>query len=97
MHSFHIDVCQNPELRKSLAGLTQAAQGVLVSLHQYCEGWKRHQSLWKSDKAAALDKFQVLHPSIFTHLWHAGGQEHLLKYGIFQGGPNTIIVHSCSR
>lgn len=60
MHNFHIDVCQNPELRKHLTALTQAAQAVLVSLHQYCEGWKRHQSLWKSDKAAALDKFQVL-------------------------------------
>lgn len=60
MHSFHIDICQNPDLRKSLTGLTHAVQTVLVALHQYCESWKRHQNLWKSDKAAALDKFQVL-------------------------------------
>ncbi|BDA41784.1 probable Dynein-1-alpha heavy chain, flagellar inner arm I1 complex [Coccomyxa sp. Obi] len=62
VHSFYIDICQNPELRKSLTGLTQAAQTVLVALHQYCESWKRHQSLWKSDKTAALDKFQAKQP-----------------------------------
>lgn len=66
VHSFYLDVCQSVELKKSLAALSQATQTVLVGLHRYCEGWKRHQSLWNTDKAVALDKFQV--PSGFASI-----------------------------
>lgn len=75
VHSFHLDICQSPELKKALLALSQAAQPVLVEVHQYADSWKRHQSLWKSDKAAALDRFKVYSKlcSIQSPLPKAGG------------------------
>ena len=60
VHSFHLDACQSPELRRALLGLTACAQRVLAGLGRTAEAWKRHQALWKSNKQLALDKFKVV-------------------------------------
>ena len=59
MHSFYLDTCQSPELRRAVLGLTSGAQRVLAGLGRAAEAWKRHQALWKSNKQLALDKFKV--------------------------------------
>ena len=59
VHSFHLDACSSPELRKAVLGLTQGVQRALAGLAGPVEAWRRHQPLWKGNRAIALDKFKV--------------------------------------
>lgn len=59
VHSFYLDACHSPELKKAMLGLMQGAQRVLLGLGCAAEAWKRHQALWKSNKRLALDRFQA--------------------------------------
>ena len=42
--------------------------------HRYVESWKRHQALWKTEKASVMDKFKMKHPT------NADFEEKLAKY-----------------
>ncbi len=59
MHSFYLDACASPELRKATLGLTQGVQRALAGLGRPLEAWRRHHALWKSNKGVALDKFKA--------------------------------------
>ena len=44
VHSFHLDACSSPELRKAVLGLTQGVQRALAGLAGPVEAWRRHQA-----------------------------------------------------
>lgn len=41
---------------------------------RYVDSWKRHQALWKTEKASVMDKFKIKHPT------NADFEEKLAKY-----------------
>lgn len=41
---------------------------------RYVDSWKRHQALWKTEKASVMDKFKMKHPT------NADFEEKLVKY-----------------
>lgn len=43
-------------------------------LGRYVDSWKRHQALWKTEKASVMDKFKMKHPT------NADFEEKLAKY-----------------
>lgn len=43
--------------------LNQAIQKAINSINRYSDSWRRHQSLWKTDKSSVLDKFKAKEPS----------------------------------
>lgn len=42
--------------------------------HRYVDSWKRHQALWKTEKASVMDKFKMKHPT------NTDFEEKLAKY-----------------
>ena len=42
--------------------------------YRYVESWKRHQALWKTEKASVMEKFKAKHPT------NADFEEKLAKY-----------------
>ena len=54
--------------------LNQSIQGTIGNVNRYIESWRRHQSLWKTDKASVLDKFRAKEPSCAAY------EEKLSKY-----------------
>ena len=59
VHSFYLDACASPELRRAVLALAQGVQHALAALAGPVEAWRRHQALWKSNKAVALEKVKV--------------------------------------
>ncbi len=58
---------------------------------RYVESWKRHQSLWKTEKASVLDKFKVKRPS------NASFEEKLAKYNKLAGEIWDQVQRHCGR
>ncbi|DBA95316.1 TPA: Dynein heavy chain cytoplasmic [Trebouxia sp. C0006] len=74
VHTFFTDVSQNPQIVKTMLNLTQSTQKVIFGITRYVESWKRHQALWKTEKASVMDKFKMKHPT------NADFEEKLAKY-----------------
>jgi dynein heavy chain len=72
--TFYWDVASNPAVIKSMLTLNQAIQKAIHGVGRYIEGWRRHASLWKTDKGSVLDKFKARDPPC------AEFEEKLAKY-----------------
>lgn len=62
--------------------LNQSIQKAISGVNKYAESWRRHQSLWKTDKNSVLDKFKARDPST------AQFEEKLSKYSKVCTGTN---------
>ncbi|KXZ49756.1 DHC2 protein [Gonium pectorale] len=60
--TFYWDVAANPQVIKTMLQLNQSIQKAITSVNKYAESWRRHQSLWKTDKSSVLDKFKARDP-----------------------------------
>ncbi len=74
---------------KTMLQLNQAIQKVINGVTRYIEGWRRHSQLWKTDKAAVLDKFKAREPSC------AEFEEKLAKYT--KVGPRGLAHATCPK
>ncbi|GFH18110.1 flagellar inner arm dynein 1 heavy chain alpha, partial [Haematococcus lacustris] len=72
--TFYWDVAGNPQVIKSMLMLNQSIQRAISGINRYIESWRRHQSLWKTDKSSVLDKFKASDPPC------AAFEEKLAKY-----------------
>ena len=72
--SFFMDIGSNPAVIKHMIALNQAVQKALGGVHKHMDAWRRHQSLWKLDKAAILEKYKAKAPH------HGSFEEKLSKY-----------------
>ncbi|PNH08033.1 Dynein-1-alpha heavy chain, flagellar inner arm I1 complex [Tetrabaena socialis] len=72
--TFYWDVAANPQVIKTMLQLNQSIQKAISSVNKYAESWRRHQSLWKTDKNSVLDKFKARDPAA------AAFEEKLSKY-----------------
>ena len=72
--TFYTDVASNPAIIKVSFTLNHTIQKTLHAVSRHIEGWRRHQSLWKQDKASILDKFAAKNPSCGEY------EEKLSKY-----------------
>ena len=59
VHSFHLDLRQNPEHRAMLEGVSAALQNTLSRVSQHIAVWRSLDALWMTDKAAAVEHLQV--------------------------------------
>ncbi len=59
MHSFHLDLRQNPEHRAMLEGVSAVLQKTLSRVSQHIAVWHSLDVLWMTDKAAAVEQLQV--------------------------------------
>ncbi len=59
VHSFHLDLRQNPEHRAMLEGVSVALQKTLSRVSQHIAVWRSLDVLWTTDKAAAVEQLQV--------------------------------------
>lgn len=57
-----------------LQGATIVLLLITAHAHRYVESWKRHQALWKTEKASVMEKFKAKHPT------NADFEEKLAKY-----------------
>jgi hypothetical protein len=51
--TFYWDVASNPGVIKAMLQLNQSIQKAISGVSRYVEGWRRHSTLWKTDKARA--------------------------------------------
>ena len=70
MHSFHLDLRQNPEQKTLLEGVAGALAGTLGKAGQHITAWRSLNALWTADKAAAVEQLKVvqLYPQPLTAL-----------------------------
>jgi hypothetical protein len=59
---------------KAMLALNHDIQKTISSINRYVDSWRRHQSLWKTEKSSVLDKFKTKDPS------NAEFEEKLAKY-----------------
>lgn len=59
---------------KTVLTLNHAIQRSISRINRYVESWKRHQSLWKTEKTTVLEKFKTKNPT------NAQFEEKLAKY-----------------
>ena len=59
MHSFHLDLRQNPEHKALLEGVSAALQKILGRVDQHMGAWRSLEMLWMTDKAAAVVQLKV--------------------------------------
>ena len=59
MHSFHLDLRQNPEHKALLEGVSAALQKTLGRVAQHLAAWRSLEALWMTDKAAAVEQLKV--------------------------------------
>ena len=57
-----------------MLALNHDIQKTISSINRYVDSWRRHQSLWKTEKSSVLDKFKTKDPS------NAEFEEKLAKY-----------------
>lgn len=57
-----------------MLALNHSIQKVISRINRYVESWKRHQSLWKTEKSSVLEKFKARDPT------NAQFEEKLAKY-----------------
>ena len=63
---------------------------------RYVDSWKRHQALWKTEKASVMDKFKIKHPS------NADFEEKLAKYAkladdVWRQASTTMLLTACKQ
>lgn len=61
-------------------------------MSRYVDSWKRHQALWKTEKASVMDKFKIKHPT------NADFEEKLAKYAkladdVWRQASITVVMH----
>ena len=61
VHSFHLDLRQNPEQKALLEGMAGALAGTLGKAGQHITAWRSLDALWTADKAAAVEQLKVVH------------------------------------
>jgi hypothetical protein len=61
VHSFHLDVRQNPEQKALLEGVARALAGTLGKAGQHVSAWQSLNALWTADKAATVKQLKVVH------------------------------------
>ncbi|NXR78423.1 DYH10 protein, partial [Pycnonotus jocosus] len=61
--SFYSDVSQSPLVIEQAVLITQNVHKLLASLSKYLNQWERYDLLWKSDKAAVLDRLAAEKPA----------------------------------
>ena len=59
VHSFHLDLPQNPEHKVLLEGVSAALQETLGRVAQHVLAWRSLDALWMTDKAAAAEQLKV--------------------------------------
>jgi len=59
VHSFHLDLHQNPQHRAMLEGVSAVLQKTLSRVSQHIAVWRSLDVLWMTDKAAAVEQLQV--------------------------------------
>lgn len=57
-----------------MLALNHSIQKAISRINRYLESWKRHQSLWKTEKSSVLEKFKARDPT------NAQFEEKLAKY-----------------
>lgn len=72
--TFYWDVASNPQVIKTMLQLNQSIQRTINGVMRYIDSWRRHQALWKSDKANVLEKFKQNEPPCSAF------EERLAKY-----------------
>jgi len=72
--TFYWDVAANPSVIKTMLTLNHSIQKTISGLNRYVESWRKHQTLWKQEKSAILEKFVAKGPSC------AEFEEKLSKY-----------------
>ncbi|GMH41526.1 hypothetical protein BSKO_09436 [Bryopsis sp. KO-2023] len=72
--TFYWDVAANPQVIKTMLTLNHSIQKAISGINRYVESWRRHQSLWKTEKTAVLEKFKARDPT------NAQFEEKLAKY-----------------
>ena len=60
VHSFHLDLRQNPEHRALLDGVSAALQKTLGRVAEHVSAWRSLDALWITDKAADVEQLKVL-------------------------------------
>lgn len=60
VHSFHLDLRQNPEHKALLEGVSAALQRTLGRVAQRMAAWRSLDALWMTDKAAGIEQLEVL-------------------------------------
>lgn len=59
MHSFHLDLRQNPEHKAQLEGIFAALQRGLGRAAQHVAAWRSLSAIWMTDKALAVQQLKV--------------------------------------
>ena len=59
MHSFHLDLRQNPEHKALLEGVSGALLKTLSKAQQNVAAWRSLDGLWMINKAAAVEQLKV--------------------------------------
>lgn len=72
--TFYWDVAGNPQVIRTMLQLNQSIQRTIAGVNRYADSWRRHQTLWKTDKGSVLDKFKARDPPA------AAFEEKLSKY-----------------
>ena len=62
LHSFHLDLRQNPEHKALLEGIFAALQRGLGRAAQHAAAWHGLSAIWMADKASAVLQLQVSDP-----------------------------------
>ncbi|KAG8456021.1 hypothetical protein GDO86_001999 [Hymenochirus boettgeri] len=65
--SFYNDIYQNPQIEEQARIINQNMHRILTSLTKYLNRWKRYRSLWKLDKAIAIEKFAARKPTCVSY------------------------------
>ena len=60
VHSFHLDLRQNPEHKALLDRVSAALQRTLGRVAQHVSAWRGLDALWTIDKAADVEQLKVL-------------------------------------
>eukprot|EP00798_Chlamydomonas_sp_ICE-L_P031817 gene31817-7021_t len=87
--NFYWDVAANPQVIKAMLQLNQSIQKAISGVNRYLESWRRHQSLWKTDKSSVLDKFKAREPTCSSF------EEKLAKYTKPMEYDQDFIQVSC--
>ena len=69
---------------KATLQLSQSVQRAVNGITRDADSWRRHQSLWKTDKGSVLDKFKAREPS------NTAFEEKLSKYAKVRGGGEGV-------
>ena len=59
MHSFHLDLRQNPEHKALLEGILAGLQRGLGKAAQHAAAWRSLSAIWMTDKALAVQQLKV--------------------------------------